>query len=149
MNRYKNLLILNLMEKIDEDIGEQFELYKNNINEDIKNALIIYCKYLMATLNFLKNYNDIKDNYINMNDETKKTKKDNILKLYNYINDLSFQIIEKSEVLKTGDYLNLCNNVQNNKKVIDIFKNDIESGFLMDFNLLHETNNIYIFVASI
>ena len=122
---------------------------KNIDDEEIKNTLIIYIKYLMGTLRFLMIYDELKYHHSNYISDIKKIKTEEERRIYDVLKNLSFEVIEKGENLKTYDYLKLCNNLKEHNKILDIFKRDIDSNFKFNFNLLNESNDVFIFEVSI
>jgi hypothetical protein len=145
----ENDYIFNILFNLHDIMGEQFEKYKNNDDEEIKNTLMVYCKYLMGTLRFIMLYDELKTHHNNYNNDIKKIKIDEVYRLYDVLKKLSFEVIEKGEILKTYDYLKLCNNLKEHNKILDIFKRDIDSNFKLNFNLLSDSNDVFIFEVSI
>jgi hypothetical protein len=145
----ENDYIFNIIFNLHDIMTEQFEKYKNNDDEEIKNALILYIKYLMGTLRFLMLYDELKNHHSNYISDIKKIKTEEESRIYNVLKNLSFEVIEKAEILKTYEYLKLCNNLKDHNKILDIFKKDLDSNFKLKFNLLSESNNVFIFEVSI
>jgi hypothetical protein len=145
----ENDYIFNIIFNLHDIMTEQFEKYKNNDDEEIKNALILYIKYLMGNLRFLMLYDELKNHHSNYISNIKKVKTEEISRIYDVLKNLSFEVIEKGEILKTYEYLKLCNNLKEHNKILDIFKKDLDSNFKLKFNLLSESNSVFIFEVSI
>jgi len=130
-----NPFFIGIMQILDEKLGTQFDWYKRETEQNIKDFLMIYIKYTLIEKKFIKNYYEIKNKINNLNQDEKREEKRKLIDIYNNVYSLSFEVIEKGEILNDGNYIEICDELKNDNDLLSILKSDIINNFRQEFTV--------------
>ena len=130
-----NPFFIGVMQILDDKLGTQFDWYKRETEQNIKDFLMIYIKYTLIEKKFIKNYYEIKNKLNHLNQNEKQEEKRKLIDIYNNVYSLSFEVIEKGEILKDGNYIEICDELKNDNDLLTILKNDISNNFRQEFTV--------------
>jgi hypothetical protein len=130
-----NPFFIGIMQILDDKLGTQFDWYKRETEQNIKDFLMIYIKYTLIEKKFIKNYYEIKNKINNLNQDEKREEKRKLIDIYNNVYSLSFEVIEKGEILNDGNYIEICDELKNDNDLLTILKSDIINNFRQEFTV--------------
>jgi hypothetical protein len=133
--RNNNPFFIGIMQILDEKLGTQFDWYKRETEQNIKDFLMIYIKYTLIEKKFIKNYYEIKNKINNLNQDEKREEKRKLIDIYNNVYNLSFEVIEKGEILNDGNYIEILDELKNDNDLLTILKSDIINNFRQEFTV--------------
>ena len=132
MNSFESFFMYHL-NHFDKLIEYDFNILKiSTVKEDYKTFLKSHVQYLLHQLYFLNLYYNIKTKKIFLKPEYSN---DILLNLYQKINEASFEVLESAEKLTNIKYINYCNELKENKNLIDMLKKDIDENFKIRFSI--------------
>ena len=130
-----NPFFIGVMQILDDKLGTQFDWHKRETEQNIKDFLMIYIKYTLIEKKFIKHYYEIKNKLNHLNQNEKQEEKRKLIDIYNNVYSLSFEVIEKGEILKDGNYMEICDELKNDNDLLTILKNDISNNFRQEFTV--------------
>ena len=130
-----NPFFIGIMQILDDKLGTQFDWYKRETEQNIKDFLMIYIKYTLIEKKFIKTYYEIKNTINKLNQDEKQEEKRKLIEIYNNVYNLSFEVIEKVEILNDGNYIEICDELKNDNDLLTILKSDIINNFRQEFTV--------------